>query len=125
MDLKNSAQELLAHDGILAVGVSVSADNTVAVSRDPYTLQSMCSHMINMYRGLDLKGTSRLVVNDDVLGPISVVTNAVDDVLVSVVVQTGHNVCKSLQRMIKRAITRAKKGTKIRMTSVQIPEAVA
>jgi hypothetical protein len=131
MNIENAAQELLAHGGVYAVAISPDTDRTYAVADDSHPetarnkMTSLCSNSISLHRRVGISGMSRLVLNEEPFGSVSVVTNTFDGMMVAVLVQAGHSVCKSLQRMIKRAVARAKKGTKLRSSaSSPIPEAV-
>ena len=126
MNIENAARELLAHDGIFAVAISPSSDNVFALAnftteRDMNEkLVHLSSSTIGLHRRIGLVGMSRFVINEEPFGSISVVTNTLDDVMVAVVVQSGHNICKSLQRMVRRAIARAQqKRIKTRMPSAE------
>ena len=129
MNIENAARELLAHDGIFAVAISPTSENVFALAdftpasteRDMNDrLVCLCSSAIGLHRRIGLMGMSRLALNEQPFGSISVVTNMIDDVMVAVVVQSGHNICKSLQRMVRRAIARAQqKRIKTRMPSAE------
>lgn len=129
MDIEKAARELLEHDGIFAVVVSPTPEQVLGKADQRQTdtaidkLLGLCSASVAMHRRVGITGMSRLLLNEDPIGSISVVTNTIDGALVSVAVRSGHNVCKSLSRMIKRAIARAKKGT-LRITAAST-EAVA
>lgn len=121
MDIEKAARELLEHDGIFAVWISPTPEQTLGKADHRQTdtaidkLLGLCSASVAMHRRVGITGMSRLLLNEDPLGSISVVTNTIDGALISVAVRSGHNVCKSLSRMIKRAIARAKKGARMRM----------
>lgn len=129
MNSEKAARELLEHDGIFAVAISPSSEQTFAIADEKSVndkLMSLGSAMIALHRRNDLQGPSRMMISEEPFGSVSVVTNTVEDVLVSVVVHSGHSVCKSLQRMIKRAVVKAKKVGNPRASAiVSVPEAVA
>jgi hypothetical protein len=115
--INDSIRSLLAHDGIEAVAVETGlqqkffGDKRDVETRGP--LGVALANQIALHTALGLRSAIRMVINEDPFGSISIITTTVHDMRVAVAVQTGHNVCKSLQRMLKRSMARVYRHRKI------------